>query len=109
MVRKLDLLESQNLMVEDALRATEFYHVFRIGVIKGFYLLLSALVERWKPETHTFVLPVSEVIVTLEDVAHIFGLPIDGQVVSGWTYSNGEFLQSQSIAIFGYEHVASSS
>ncbi|KAL4394237.1 hypothetical protein AHAS_Ahas02G0131900 [Arachis hypogaea] len=26
-----------------------------------------------------------EVTVTLEDVAHIFGLPIDGEPVSGWT------------------------
>ncbi|RYR41655.1 hypothetical protein Ahy_A08g038064 isoform B [Arachis hypogaea] len=65
--------------------------------------------ERWKPETHTFVLPVDEVTVTLEDVAHIFGLLIDGQIVSDWTDSSGEFLKSQSIAIFGHEPVVNSS
>ncbi|XP_025625641.1 protein MAIN-LIKE 2-like [Arachis duranensis] len=40
---------------------------------------------------------------TLEDVAHIFGLPIDGEPMSGWTDSSGDFLQNQSIAIFGRE------
>ncbi|KAL4286706.1 hypothetical protein AHAS_Ahas19G0113000 [Arachis hypogaea] len=40
---------------------------------------------------------------TLEDVAHIFGLPIDGEPVSGWTDSSSNFLQSQSIVIFGRE------
>ncbi|KAL4288549.1 serine/threonine-protein phosphatase 7 long form homolog [Arachis hypogaea] len=90
-------------MVENYLRTTGFYHVSRIGVIREFYSLLAALVERWRPETHTFVLSVDEVIVTLEDVAHIFGLPIDGEPVSGWTDSSSDFLQSQSIAIFDRE------
>ncbi|KAL4300392.1 hypothetical protein AHAS_Ahas17G0196300 [Arachis hypogaea] len=34
------------------------------------------------PETHTFILSVDEVTVTLEDIAHIFGLSIDGEVVN---------------------------
>ncbi|KAL4288509.1 hypothetical protein AHAS_Ahas19G0293300 [Arachis hypogaea] len=59
--------------------------------------------SRWKPETHTFVFSVGEVTVTLKDVAHIFGLPIDGESVSGWTDSSKDFLQSQSIAIFDRE------
>ncbi|KAL4390068.1 hypothetical protein AHAS_Ahas03G0108100 [Arachis hypogaea] len=66
--------------------------------------MLAALVERWRPETHTFVLLIGEVTVTLEDVAHIFGLlPIDGEPVSGWTDSSSEFVQSQGIVIFGRE------
>ncbi|RYR79214.1 hypothetical protein Ahy_A01g004040 isoform G [Arachis hypogaea] len=77
-------------MVENHLRATEFYHVSKIGVIRGFHPLLAALVERWRLETHTFVLPVDEVTVTLEDVAHIFGLPINGEPVSGWTNSSNK-------------------
>nr|XP_025624708.1 protein MAIN-LIKE 2-like [Arachis hypogaea] len=95
--------------IGDYLRSTGFYHVSRIRVIRGFYPLLAALVERWRPKTHTFVLSVDEAIVTLEDIAHIFGLPIDGKPVSGWTDSSSDFLQSQSIAIFGREPVISSS
>ncbi|RYR69045.1 hypothetical protein Ahy_A03g015571 isoform C [Arachis hypogaea] len=65
--------------------------------------MLAALVERWRPETHTFVLLVGEVTVTLKDVAHIFGLSIDGEPVSGWTDSSSDFVQSQGITIFGRE------
>ncbi|RYR69047.1 hypothetical protein Ahy_A03g015571 isoform A [Arachis hypogaea] len=90
-------------MVENYLRATRFYHVSRIGVIRGFHPMLAALVERWRPETHTFVLLVGEVTVTLKDVAHIFGLSIDGEPVSGWTDSSSDFVQSQGITIFGRE------
>ncbi|KAH1063908.1 hypothetical protein J1N35_028895 [Gossypium stocksii] len=45
------------------------------------YDLLSALVERWCPETHTFHFPCGECTVTLEDVALQLGLPIDGSPV----------------------------
>ncbi|QHO04995.1 uncharacterized protein DS421_13g444910 [Arachis hypogaea] len=103
LVRKLDPPQTWNPMVENYLRATGFYHVSRIGIIRGFHPMLAALVKRWRPETHSFVLLIGEVIVTLEDVAHIFGLPIDGEPVSGWTDSSSDFVQSQSIAIFGRE------
>ncbi|KAL4370258.1 hypothetical protein AHAS_Ahas06G0047800 [Arachis hypogaea] len=103
LVRKLDPPQTWNPIVENYLRATGFYHVSRIGVIRGFHPMLATLVERWRPETHTFVLSIGEVTVTLEDVAHIFGLPIDGEAISGWTDSSGEFVQSQGIAIFGRE------
>ncbi|MFQ6655798.1 hypothetical protein Gotur_026196 [Gossypium turneri] len=47
------------------------------------YDLLSALVEQWRPETHTFHFPCGECTVTLEDVAMQLGLPIDGSPVTG--------------------------
>ncbi|XP_040953645.1 protein MAINTENANCE OF MERISTEMS-like [Gossypium hirsutum] len=47
------------------------------------YDLIFALVERWRPETHTFRLPCGECTVTLEDVAVQLGLPIDGNAVTG--------------------------
>ncbi|MFQ6622556.1 hypothetical protein Gotur_002637, partial [Gossypium turneri] len=47
------------------------------------YDLLSALVKRWRPETHTFHLSCGECTVTLEDVAVQLGLPIDGNAVMG--------------------------
>ncbi|XP_052483105.1 protein MAINTENANCE OF MERISTEMS-like [Gossypium raimondii] len=49
------------------------------------YDLLSALVERWRPETHTFHFQCGECMVTLEDVALQLGLPIDGSPVTGVT------------------------
>ncbi|RYR53075.1 hypothetical protein Ahy_A06g027961 [Arachis hypogaea] len=94
LVRKLDPPQTWNPMVENYLRATGFYHVSRIGVIRGFHPMLATLVERCRPETHTFVLPIGEVTGTLEDVAHIFNLPIDGEPVSGWTDSSSDFRYS---------------
>ena len=36
---------------------------------------LTALVDRWRPETHSFHLPCGEMTVTLEDFAMITALP----------------------------------
>ncbi|XP_058775861.1 serine/threonine-protein phosphatase 7 long form homolog [Vicia villosa] len=44
---------------------------------------IFALQERWRPETHTFHLPIGECTVTLEDVYMLLGLPIDGKAVNG--------------------------
>ncbi|XP_052482070.1 protein MAINTENANCE OF MERISTEMS-like [Gossypium raimondii] len=46
------------------------------------YDLFSALVERWRPKTHTFYFPCGECTVTLEDVALQLGLTIDGSPVT---------------------------
>ena len=43
--------------------------------------LLSALVDRWKPETHTFHLPCGEMAPTLQDIAYLLGLPLVGTAV----------------------------
>jgi hypothetical protein len=44
---------------------------------------LTALVDRWHVETHTFHLPCGEMTVTLEDWAMITGLPLNGKPVTG--------------------------
>ncbi|KAK5771006.1 hypothetical protein PVK06_047175 [Gossypium arboreum] len=45
------------------------------------YDLISVLVERWRPETHTFHLPCGECTVILEDVVLQLGLSITGSAV----------------------------
>ncbi|KAH1046844.1 hypothetical protein J1N35_037628 [Gossypium stocksii] len=43
---------------------------------------ISALVEKWRPKTHTFHVPCEECTITLEDVALQLSLPVDGPIVT---------------------------
>src|ERR1044072_9115449 len=45
--------------------------------------LIMALIERWRPETHTFHFPYGEATIILEDVALHLSLPIEGAPVTG--------------------------
>lgn len=47
------------------------------------HALITAFVERWRPETHTFHLPHGEMTITLQDVEVIMGLPIEGEAMVG--------------------------
>ena len=53
--------------------------------------LITAFVERWQPETHTFHLPHGEMMITLQDMEVLLGIPIDGEAIVGtcdlgWAY-----------------------
>ena len=53
--------------------------------------LIAGLVERWRPETHTFHLPFGEMTVTLQDVSALWGLPIQGVPVGGISDPTDEY------------------
>jgi hypothetical protein len=46
-------------------------------------MTIAVMVDRWRPEIHSFHLPCVEMTVTLEDVAMIIGLLIRGRPVTG--------------------------
>ncbi|XP_057432517.1 serine/threonine-protein phosphatase 7 long form homolog [Lotus japonicus] len=68
------------------LRQAGFYETALAGSLKLDKVLISAMVERWRPETHTFHMPFGECTITLQDVAVHLGLPIDGNPVTGVTW-----------------------
>ena len=57
--------------------------VCRLSSMPLDWYLLSVMVERWCPETHTFHLRHGEMTLRLGDVAVISRLLVDGRVVSG--------------------------
>ncbi|MFQ6623816.1 hypothetical protein Gotur_004003 [Gossypium turneri] len=76
-------------LVENYLREAGFWHVATVGRgCKLYPKLISALIERWRPETHTFHLPCGECTITLEDVSLQLGLPVDGNPVTGSVQSS---------------------
>ncbi|RYR13061.1 hypothetical protein Ahy_B04g070255 isoform E [Arachis hypogaea] len=62
--------------------------------------MINVLIERWRPETHTFHFPVGECAMTLEDVAIILGLPTNGLPVTGPTMSSFEALETECLHQF---------
>ena len=65
------------------LEAAGFLGASQIGFMQLDWHLITALVERWRPETHTFHMPCGECTITLQDVAVQLGLPVDGEPVVG--------------------------
>lgn len=52
--------------------------------------LISRWAERWRPETNTFHFPIGEATMRLEDIAYIYGLPINGPAVIGTIFPNAK-------------------
>ena len=70
------------------LKVSGFYGVARVGQFDYDRSLVSALVERWCPETHTFHLTRGECTITLLDISIQFGLPCAVMPIIGHTNYN---------------------
>ncbi|CAM0873797.1 unnamed protein product [Alopecurus aequalis] len=58
---------------------------------------ITALVDRWRPETHTFHLRTGEMTPTLMDVSMILALPIEGKPICMDTNSDGWHEQMEAL------------
>ena len=59
--------------------------LFRVPHMDLDHALITALVERWRPEMHSFHLSHGEMTITLQDMEVIIGVPVDGLPVVGYT------------------------
>ena len=80
-------------MPEEPLESKVKSYIKRMGFgyvlkLRGFRLvpgLITALIERWRPETHTFHMPYGEYTITAEDVVFLLGVSVNGQPIIGQT------------------------
>ncbi|KAL0308578.1 UNVERIFIED_CONTAM: Serine/threonine-protein phosphatase 7 long form [Sesamum radiatum] len=70
-------LVPRHIRVLQMLQNMGFLGILQCGHIEIDTHLIAALVERWRPETHTFHFSVGEATVTLQDISIIWALPIE--------------------------------
>ena len=59
-----------------------FKGLFKVPNLEVDHVLITALVEHWRPETHTFHLPHGEIGITLQDIEVMLRVLVDGLLVT---------------------------
>ncbi|KAH1261801.1 Serine/threonine-protein phosphatase 7 long form [Glycine max] len=67
------------------LRQSGFYWIMKMDYLKINVSLITVLIKRWRPETHTFHMRCRECTITLQDVSVLLGLCVDGAPLIGQT------------------------
>ncbi|KAM3203366.1 protein MAIN-LIKE 2-like [Capsicum annuum] len=67
--------------VLEVIKLSGLYGVYRCNRPAIDRSLITSLVERWRPETHTFHFRTGEATITLQDVEVLHGLPMNGALV----------------------------
>ncbi|KAH1197509.1 Protein MAINTENANCE OF MERISTEMS [Glycine max] len=70
------------------LRQSSFYWIMKMGYLKINAALISTLIERWRPETHTFHMRCGECTITLLEAFVLLGLHVDVSPLIGPTNLN---------------------
>ncbi|CAN1192012.1 Serine/threonine-protein phosphatase 7 long form homolog [Linum perenne] len=73
------------------LRTVGLFGVHELVRMRLDHDLITALIERWRPETHTFHMLEGECTVTLQDANIISGLLVNGRAIIGRT--TGQWIQ----------------
>ena len=69
----------RHIRVLQVLQNMGFLGVLQCGHVEIDTHLITALVERWRPEIHTFHFSAGEATVTLQDITIIWALPVEGK------------------------------
>ncbi|KAF1896977.1 hypothetical protein Lal_00034678 [Lupinus albus] len=84
-MRHVNMFDEEPLL-NDILQLTGFSKLYSLRSLNIDSCLITALVERWRSETHTFHLPHGECTITLKDVSLQIGVNVNGLPLAGPTY-----------------------